>query len=77
MRISKVLLRFQDATEQIRVRGALFILGVFIVLAAHLGLEAILGAFVAGVLVSLIDRDCDEDAPAVPPQARGRSATGS
>src|SRR6266550_1684158 len=32
MRISKVLLRFQDATEQIRVRGGLFILGLFIVL---------------------------------------------
>jgi Kef-type K+ transport system membrane component KefB len=57
MPISRVLIRLQDTTAQIRVRGALLILGLFIVLAAHLGLEAILGAFVAGALVSIIDRD--------------------
>jgi Kef-type K+ transport system membrane component KefB len=57
MRISRVLLRLQDSTAQIRVRGAMLILGLFIVLAAQLGLEAILGAFVAGMLVSLVDRD--------------------
>ena len=57
MRFGQVLLRLQDATEQIRVRGALLILGLFIVLASHLGIEAILGAFVAGALVGSIDRD--------------------
>jgi len=57
MPISRVLIRLQDTTAQIRVRGALLILGLFIVLAAHLGLEAILGAFVAGALVSIVDRD--------------------
>jgi Kef-type K+ transport system membrane component KefB len=57
MPIARVLLRLQDTTAQIRVRGALFILGLFIVLAAHLGLETILGAFVAGALVRMIDRD--------------------
>jgi Kef-type K+ transport system membrane component KefB len=63
MRISQVLLRLQDTTAQIRVRGAMFLLGLFIVLAAHLGLEAILGAFVAGAIVSVVDRDATRTHP--------------
>ena len=52
-----VLLRLQDTTAQIRVRGAFVLLVAFVALAESLGLEAILGAFLAGAVVSLVDRD--------------------
>ncbi len=56
-RISKLLVRLQDTTAQIRVRGAFVLLIAFVALAENLGLEVILGAFVAGAILSLIDRD--------------------
>jgi Kef-type K+ transport system membrane component KefB len=57
MRISDVLVRLQDTTAQIRVRGAFVLLIGFAALAEQLGLETILGAFAAGALLSVIDRD--------------------
>jgi len=57
MRISSVLLRLQDTTAQIRVRAAMLLLIGLAVLAQHTGLETILAAFVAGAVVSVIDRD--------------------
>jgi Kef-type K+ transport system membrane component KefB len=57
MRFSAVLLRLQDTTAQIRVRGAFMLLIAFIALAQVLGLEVILGAFLAGVILRLVDRD--------------------
>jgi Kef-type K+ transport system membrane component KefB len=57
MRISAALLRLQDTTAEIRIRGAFLLLTVFVVLAERLGLEAILGAFLAGAIVKLVDRD--------------------
>jgi Kef-type K+ transport system membrane component KefB len=57
MRISQVLVRLQDTTAQIRVRGAVLLLVALVVLAEHTGLETILGAFLAGAVVSVIDRD--------------------
>jgi Kef-type K+ transport system membrane component KefB len=57
MRISETLLRLQDTTAQIRVRGAFLLLTLFVVLAETLGLEAILGAFMAGAVLKLVDRD--------------------
>ncbi len=57
MRISAVLLRLQDTTAQIRVRGAMLLLIAFVALAARFGLETILGAFLAGVLLGMVDRD--------------------
>jgi Kef-type K+ transport system membrane component KefB len=57
MRISAALLRLQDTTAEIRIRGAFVLLTVFVVLAERLGLEAILGAFLAGAIVKLVDRD--------------------
>jgi Kef-type K+ transport system membrane component KefB len=48
MRISATLLRLQDTTAEIRIRGSFLLLTLFVVLAERLGLEAILGAFVAG-----------------------------
>jgi Kef-type K+ transport system membrane component KefB len=55
--IATVLLRLQDTTAQIRVRGAFLLLVCFVALASVFGLETILGAFVAGVILRLVDGD--------------------
>jgi Kef-type K+ transport system membrane component KefB len=57
MRIGGVLLRLQDTTAQIRIRGAMLLLVILVVIAENFGLETILGAFVAGVVVGYLDRD--------------------
>jgi Kef-type K+ transport system membrane component KefB len=57
MRISAALLRLQDTTAEIRIRASFLLLAVFVVLAEELGLEAILGAFLAGAIIKLVDRD--------------------
>jgi Kef-type K+ transport system membrane component KefB len=57
MRIRADLLRLQDTTAQIRVRGAMVLLIGFAALAETLGLEVILGTFAAGAIVSLADAD--------------------
>jgi Kef-type K+ transport system membrane component KefB len=56
-RLSGVLVRLQDTTAQIRVRGAFALLIAFVALAEQLGLETILGAFAAGAVLSAVDRD--------------------
>jgi Kef-type K+ transport system membrane component KefB len=57
MRVSEALVKLQDTTAEIRVRGAFLLLAVFVVLASEFGLEAILGAFLAGATLKLVDRD--------------------
>ena len=57
MSLARVLQRLQDTTAQIRVRAAFLLLIGFTALAEKVGLETILGAFAAGALLSLIDRD--------------------
>src|SRR3954468_22270000 len=57
MRIRSNLLRLQDTTAQIRVRGAMVLLIGFAAIAESLGLEAILGAFAAGAILTLLDAD--------------------
>jgi Kef-type K+ transport system membrane component KefB len=56
-RIAAVLLRLQDTTAQLRVRGAFLLLVAFATLASLLGLETILGAFIAGVILRFVDQD--------------------
>jgi Kef-type K+ transport system membrane component KefB len=56
-RVSDALLRLQDTSAQIRVRGAFLLLTLFVVFASEFGLEAILGAFFAGATLRLVDRD--------------------
>jgi Kef-type K+ transport system membrane component KefB len=51
------LLRLQDSSAQIRVRGAMVLMIAFVALAEGLGLELILGSFAAGALLSLLDQD--------------------
>jgi Kef-type K+ transport system membrane component KefB len=57
MKLSRVLRRLQDTTAQIRVRAAFLLMIGFTALAEKAGFETILGAFAAGALVSLLDRD--------------------
>jgi Kef-type K+ transport system membrane component KefB len=57
MSLGRVLQRLQDTTAEIRVRAAFVLLIGFTALAETVGLETILGAFAAGALLSLIDRD--------------------
>jgi Kef-type K+ transport system membrane component KefB len=57
MRLGQVLLRLQDTTAEIRVRFAVLLLVAFTALAERFGLESILGAFLAGAIVALVDRD--------------------
>ena len=57
MRIDAVLVRLQDTTAEIRVRIAVALLMGFVALAARVGLETILGAFLAGAVLGLVDRD--------------------
>jgi Kef-type K+ transport system membrane component KefB len=56
-RIRDVLRRLQDTTAQIRIRGAFVLMIGLVALATSLGLEVILGAFIAGAILTLIDRD--------------------
>jgi Kef-type K+ transport system membrane component KefB len=56
-RISSALVRLQDTSAEIRVRCAFLLLSLFVVLASRFGLEAILGAFLAGATLRLVDRD--------------------
>ncbi len=57
MRIGDTLVRLQDTTAQIRVRGAFLLLAAFVAMAERLGLEVIFGAFTAGAVLRLVDRD--------------------
>jgi Kef-type K+ transport system membrane component KefB len=57
VRISGDLLRLQDTTAQIRIRAALVLFVGFAAVAEELGFEVILGTFVAGAIISLLDRD--------------------
>ncbi len=63
MRVGGILLRLQDSTAQIRVRGSMLLLIALVVVAERFGLETILGAFVAGVLVGFLDRDGERTHP--------------
>jgi Kef-type K+ transport system membrane component KefB len=56
-RVMQTLVRLQDTTAQIRVRAAFVLLSIFVVLAEKFGLEAILGAFLAGAIIKVVDRD--------------------
>ncbi|MEU5266224.1 cation:proton antiporter [Amycolatopsis sp. NPDC021455] len=56
-RLGATLVRLQDTTAEIRVRAAVVLLVAFVALAETFGLESILGAFLAGAVAGLLDRD--------------------
>jgi Kef-type K+ transport system membrane component KefB len=56
------MFELQDSSSQIRIRAAVLLLLVLLVVTTDLGLDAILGAFMAGALVaSLTDSERDAD----------------
>jgi Kef-type K+ transport system membrane component KefB len=55
--LSAALVRLQDTTAQIRVRGAVLLLVALAALAARFGVELLLAAFLAGAVLTLVDRD--------------------
>jgi Kef-type K+ transport system membrane component KefB len=61
--LSAVLFRLQDTTAQIRVRGAALLVIALVAVAERFGLETILGAFVAGSILALVDRDAERTHP--------------
>jgi Kef-type K+ transport system membrane component KefB len=63
MRITDVIDRLADTTAQIRVRLAVLLLVGLAAVAAKLGFEAILGAFLAGALLRLVDADAETTHP--------------
>jgi Kef-type K+ transport system membrane component KefB len=56
-RLSAALVRLQDTSAQIRIRGAVVLLVGMVALAEQLGLELILGAFAAGAILNHLDVD--------------------
>lgn len=70
-RLSRALIALQDTTAQVRVRGAFALLMLFAALAASFGLEIILGAFLAGVVLRLVDRDEDHTHALFRPKLQG------
>lgn len=54
--LTQIAQELAHATAQIRVRGAFALMVMWVVLAEALGVEVILGAFLAGVIVSLSQR---------------------
>jgi Kef-type K+ transport system membrane component KefB len=57
MRLGALVVSLQEGTAAIRVRSAVALMVAFVVLAEHVGLESILGAFLAGAAVAALDRD--------------------
>ncbi|MBN2408746.1 MAG: cation:proton antiporter [Candidatus Aminicenantes bacterium] len=58
--LERILTGLSSATSQLRVQGAMALMMAFVVLSHFLGTEMILGAFLAGALVSLLSRPEDE-----------------
>src|SRR5438874_4242969 len=69
--LSGLLVRLQDTTAQIRVRGAVLLLIGFAATAERFGLQTILGAFMAGVILRIVDRDATATHPAFRPKLEG------
>lgn len=55
--LTGLLQRLEETSAQLRVRAAVVIMVGFVALADRLGVEAILGAFLAGVIFRVIDDD--------------------
>jgi len=63
MRISWAINRLADTSAQIRIRLSMLLVVGLGAVAMHLGFEAILGAFIAGGILRLVDPDAEENHP--------------
>jgi Kef-type K+ transport system membrane component KefB len=57
LRVSTTLSLLEDTSAQLGIRVAVLLLVLFVASAAELGVETILGAFVAGALLRIVDPD--------------------
>ncbi|MFI6737081.1 cation:proton antiporter [Nonomuraea sp. NPDC050451] len=63
MWLSRAVEMLADTSAQVRVRLSMFLVVGLSAMALHLGFEAILGAFVAGAVLRLIDPDAERSHP--------------
>lgn len=55
--LGRVLLDSDESTSQLRIRGAFLILLIFVALARRFGVDSLLGAFIAGIVLRVADSD--------------------
>ena len=63
MWITRMLDKLADTSAQIRIRLSILLVAGLGALATHLGFEAILGAFIAGGILRLVDTDAEHKHP--------------
>jgi Kef-type K+ transport system membrane component KefB len=68
MWITRMINRLADTSAQIRVRLSLLLVVGLGAVATHLGFEAILGAFIAGAILRLVDADAEHKHPLFHPK---------
>ena len=61
MWITRMINRLADTSAQIRIRLSMLLVVGLGALATHLGFEAILGAFIAGAILRLVDPDAEHN----------------
>jgi len=66
--ITKTMNRLADTSAQIRIRLSMLLVVGLGALATHLGFEAILGAFIAGAILRLVDADAARKHPLFHPK---------
>jgi Kef-type K+ transport system membrane component KefB len=69
--ITRTLNRLADTSAQIRIRLSMLLVVGLGALATHLGFEAILGAFIAGAILRLVDADAGQKHPLFHPKLDG------
>jgi Kef-type K+ transport system membrane component KefB/Trk K+ transport system NAD-binding subunit len=60
LHLEKVLSDLSRTSTQVKIQGAMALMLAFVLLAKFLGTEMILGAFLAGAVLSLLDKPADE-----------------
>ena len=60
LKLEKVISEMSRTTSQVKIQGALALMLTFVILAKFLGTEMILGAFLAGAVLSLLDKPADD-----------------
>ena len=68
MWITRMINRLADTSAQIRIRLSMLLVVGLGALATHLGFEAILGAFIAGAILRLVDADAEHKHPLFHPK---------
>jgi Kef-type K+ transport system membrane component KefB len=63
-----MIIRLADTSAQIRIRLSVLLVVGLGALATHLGFEAILGAFIAGATLRLVDADAEREHPLFHPK---------